>query len=1082
MKLINIKFKPLIEERIESWNKHGENLEKIESFKKISTDITDIKKTIKLNGLTKLRSLEKNIDNQISLIEKELQSSNSCKTAIENINTKHIEIVSSLKEKNNKVKGLEKKINYCKYSIFIIVPAIFLLGYLNIKKKLNETIKSLENEIIVLNENKKKLLERLKLYADTINKSVKKIDELTKLHYDNIFIQHSKETENILKRDETIRYYEWDENLWSEWESSNRKIASELCIGKFTETKEDYNFSLPATIPFMGSGKCILIHGNRDDDSKIKSLFESMITRIALMFPHRVEFTFIDTVALGSTFSNISKRITLSNRKGSTYKILESIQKDVERIISTYGLSELKTFIDISDITLVNEKYENIFIADFPINYERREIELLQKIANICHIAGKQIFIHYNSDIEFPHELKIEDFKNRYKIDFNELKQYGNTVCKFKLIPDQKPPENLINKLFEKLKLTEPPIRKIEWNEENPLTWEKWWQESSKDNIGSPIGKSGHSEKLDIWFGTKSYKGVEICSHGILLGMTGSGKSNLFHTFILGLSIRYSPIELSLYLIDGKNSAEFEIYKKLPQAKFVSTRSQSKLSRGILSELLEEKKRRKKLFSEKMVHDYSSFREDNPNEHLPRIVLIVDEYQDLFDRDREIVSDALLQLTQQGRNVGIHLLLSSQSFEVPGILHLSAIMANINLKIGLNMSQSTRESLNEFGKEAKILLKNCDTPGKVVINKKSGDDGGNQIGKIYTVSHDEKEKVIDKLIEKAHTNNLPLHIIKTHTFDGIEEADFSKNRQITNLIKLNSWPNAKELQKLTQKDENFGGLDAPNWFKDEKPAIGWLGKEFNVRGLARVIVRRKQRENLIFVGDNNEARYGMLLSLITSFVLNSTPSKNQFYIMDFSIKDSPWNEALEYIVQELLTPLGIMVKRITSQNELEEFVSELETEFHRRNYKNNADLHYPNTYIIGADIDRCDKLCQFQNNFGVLEKEALGLRLQKLLINGASKGIHSILSFESVMAMQNIISKKNLGYFRHRIALQMYEFDSFTFIKKIDASQLEDDNGEAVSAIYWDLSNNNNSQFKPYCLNNNLKQTIKHIFKKIKHR
>ena len=101
--------------------------------------------------------------------------------------------------------------------------------------------------------------------------------------------------------------------------------------------------------------------------------------------------------------------------------------------------------------------------------------------------------------------------------------------------------------------------------------------------------------------------------------------------------------------------------------------------------------------------DFASYRErGEPTGELPWILLLVDEYQELFDDDRDGVASALLrQLAEQGRSAGIHLLLGSQRFGAAGMLHQTAIFGNVHLRMAMQMTDDNVQALTEFGRQGK---------------------------------------------------------------------------------------------------------------------------------------------------------------------------------------------------------------------------------------------------------------------------------------------------------------------------------------------------------------------------------------------
>jgi S-DNA-T family DNA segregation ATPase FtsK/SpoIIIE len=94
----------------------------------------------------------------------------------------------------------------------------------------------------------------------------------------------------------------------------------------------------------------------------------------------------------------------------------------------------------------------------------------------------------------------------------------------------------------------------------------------------------------------------------MLAAMTTSGKSNLYHVLLCGLARRYSPEELNVYLIDGKDGVEFQPYRSLPHARVVALHSEPELSRSVLAELVAEMGRRNELFGKIKVVNVTDYR------------------------------------------------------------------------------------------------------------------------------------------------------------------------------------------------------------------------------------------------------------------------------------------------------------------------------------------------------------------------------------------------------------------------------------------------------------------------------------------
>src|SRR5207248_5455430 len=129
-------------------------------------------------------------------------------------------------------------------------------------------------------------------------------------------------------------------------------------------------------------------------------------------------------------------------------------------------------------------------------------------------------------------------------------------------------------------------------------------------------------------------------------GKTGSGKSTLWHTLILNLALRYSPDEIELYLIDFKKGVEFKHYSEhqLPHARVIAIESEREFGLSVLQRLDGILRERGDRFRDAAVNDLAGYRAARPGEKIPRILLIVDEFQEFFVEDDKLAQEAALLL------------------------------------------------------------------------------------------------------------------------------------------------------------------------------------------------------------------------------------------------------------------------------------------------------------------------------------------------------------------------------------------------------------------------------------------------------
>src|SRR5262249_15952302 len=148
--------------------------------------------------------------------------------------------------------------------------------------------------------------------------------------------------------------------------------------------------------------------------------------------------------------------------------------------------------------------------------------------------------------------------------------------------------------------------------------------------------------------------GQGTAHHVLIAGKTGSGKSTLLHALITNLALCYSPDEVELYLVDFKKGVEFKTYAthNLPHARVVAVESEREFGLSVLQRPDAELRLRGDRFREKGAQNLAAYREANGRIPLPRILLIVDEFQEFFIEDDKISQEAaqlLDRLVRQGR-------------------------------------------------------------------------------------------------------------------------------------------------------------------------------------------------------------------------------------------------------------------------------------------------------------------------------------------------------------------------------------------------------------------------------------------------
>ena len=160
-----------------------------------------------------------------------------------------------------------------------------------------------------------------------------------------------------------------------------------------------------------------------------------------------------------------------------------------------------------------------------------------------------------------------------------------------------------------------------------------------------------------------------IGPHGLVIGATGSGKSELLRTIVAGLAATHPPDQLAFVLVDFKGGAAFADLAPLPQVAGLITNLQADLSMvdRAMAALQGELTRRQRLLhqagNQPDLRAYASRRSVDPwLEPLPHLLVVVDEFGELLAARPQFL-DLFTAVGRVGRSLGIHLLLASQRLD-----------------------------------------------------------------------------------------------------------------------------------------------------------------------------------------------------------------------------------------------------------------------------------------------------------------------------------------------------------------------------------------------------------------------------------
>lgn len=198
----------------------------------------------------------------------------------------------------------------------------------------------------------------------------------------------------------------------------------------------------------------------------------------------------------------------------------------------------------------------------------------------------------------------------------------------------------------------------------------RWTNNDSTTSLKAEIGIDQEKELIYLDLHEKAHG-----PHGLIAGMTGSGKSEFIITYILSMAINYSPDDVAFILIDYKGGGLAYAFENkttgmtLPHlAGTITNLDKSEMSRTLVS-IDSEVKRRQKLFNQARdqlrestidIYKYQkNYHEGKLFEPCPHLFIICDEFAELKSQQPEFMNN-LISIARIGRSLGVHLILATQ--------------------------------------------------------------------------------------------------------------------------------------------------------------------------------------------------------------------------------------------------------------------------------------------------------------------------------------------------------------------------------------------------------------------------------------
>lgn len=353
--------------------------------------------------------------------------------------------------------------------------------------------------------------------------------------------------------------------------------------------------------------------------------------------------------------------------------------------------------------------------------------------------------------------------------------------------------------------------------------------DDTDEGIEIVIGSQGGHRTLSLALG----EGVR--QHVLIAGKTGSGKSTLLHSIITSGAFHYRPDQLQFYLLDFKKGVEFKAYadSRLPHARVIGIESEREFGRSVLQRLDEELQRRGEQFRLHSAQELAEYRHAS-GKSMPRILLVIDEFQELFVRDDKVAAECAMlldRLVRQGRSFGIHVILSSQS--LAGAYSLPrATLGQMAVRIAMQCSESDAALiLSDENTAARLISR----PGEAIYNDAGGLIEGNQPFQVAWLTGDDHRRLLGDIAQRdqAAISTLPPPVI----FEGNRPGRWSPALA------------SAAIGDDAQQTEQLHGL---------------LGESVEIGPPTAVALSRHAGRNIVMIPPD-EARPGILTAMLSGF-------------------------------------------------------------------------------------------------------------------------------------------------------------------------------------------------------------------------
>lgn len=837
-----------------------------------------------------------------------------------------------------------------------------------------------------------------------------------------------------------------DSDVWENIKNRQEQIQNTFYIGTdhlhFDILGDTMELKLRSYVRLMCGGN-VLMNYNTRCRKKCFDTANTLISRALIAAPnaglqvHMVDFNELEGTC--SLFKDLSHKVyNIVSRYDDYSQLLNLLYGRVENVVQNLLKGDIRTLTDYNTTKTNKEPIHLLVLKDVPIGYRNETWLKLAEIMRNGPRAGVSVLILADQDTANSSEDMLKVYRNMMHYTKNMIADQVDFITHelphvYKSIAHTVSYDHLTNSTISKVvkhinQTMEVKPETVLRYSDYMLPEKDWWKRQSANRIDVPFGISTDMQTQALHITQESGQ-----NSAVVIGIPGSGKSVFLHALIANAAIHYSPKELQMYLLDF-SGVEFNTYAQheLPHARVVAPEAEREFGLSILRELKSEGDRRMALCRDHDVTNIVELKEKNPDMVVPRLLVIIDEFQKLFEIDTDKISQEANRyihvIIQEYRKFGINLILATQKLPSKSILPRELIANRIVFK-------SDPNDFSELVKWPSQTPRPLLQTGVCIYNDESGAEYSNNITRGFFIkASTELNDLLDRISAFAKSN---IELIDTNltirVFRSNDLPDFNKKTMAEKHFTLSSLP------------KEVGVYVGESIAITETDVYVPLVKESN--------------NNILIIGGRQDVAKKIAYYTLLSQSIAHDEGSSTFVLCNFMRNDDELqtlynSEQIEAIKQssqwfdarkadEVSTVLGNLKGLID----------------YRKNLDDEAEMQHVYLHITSFQLGR---MFDMGGSSGDRPSDCSKL-LETILKDGPSLGIFTVLQVDNLNNL-NRLGRGALNLFNHRIALQMPENDSNKVVGTTAANKLKVSSRPSSDfrALYFNFINNEITKFKPY--------------------